>query len=151
MCNKIIVMYEDIDKQLNMSVYNCIGIQHWNSDSLLICHVTDEEYQIMLDQIKYEGSLYERMLRIVKPDIGYDKFRYMAAYSPRDCRLYLANYEDSKQKGSYFVDENGITFDKDLPPFPENRNILAGISMIPKIYTTETYQNMLDYYKEKTL
>ena len=40
---------------------------------MMVCHVTEEEYKIMLKQIK-NGGLNERLPRIARDELGYNKF-----------------------------------------------------------------------------
>ena len=41
---KIIVMFENEDKELNMSLYDFIDEQYRKANPIIVCHVTEEEY-----------------------------------------------------------------------------------------------------------
>ncbi len=56
---KIIVMFENEDKELNMSLYDFVNEQYRKANPIMVCHVTEEEYKVMLGQIK-RGRLNER-------------------------------------------------------------------------------------------
>ena len=55
---KIIVMFENEDKELNMSLYDFIDEQYRKANPIIVCHVTEEEYSNMKKQIK-SGFLNE--------------------------------------------------------------------------------------------
>ena len=57
--NTIIVMFEDRDKELNISLYDFIDEQYQKSIPIIVCHVTKEEYNTMRNQVK-NGCLNER-------------------------------------------------------------------------------------------
>ena len=76
---KIIVMFENEDKELNMSLYDFIDEQYRKNNPIMVCHVTEEEYNNMKKQVK-SGCLNERLPRITNNQIGYNKFRYVVVY-----------------------------------------------------------------------
>ncbi len=69
---KIIVMFENEDEELNMSLYDFIDEQYRKANPIIVCHVTEEEYSNMKKQIK-SGCLNERLPRITDDqERGYD-------------------------------------------------------------------------------
>ena len=50
---KIIVMFENEDKELNMSLYDFVNEQYRKANPIMVCHVTEEEYKVMLGQINH--------------------------------------------------------------------------------------------------
>ena len=144
--NRIIVMFKDEDKELNMSVYDFIDEQYRYSNPFMVCHVTEEEYQIMLNQIK-QGCLYERIARIT--DYGYDKFRYLLAYDSLNNNISVADYDNLEKRGNYVIDSEGIHFNERGYQFPKDFGVNRFFSRELKIYTTESYEQVIEHY-EKT-
>lgn len=144
--NKIIIMLENEDKQLNMSLYDFVDEQYRNANPIMVCHVTEKEYKIMLEQIKH-GGLNERLPRITKDTLGYNKFRYLLAYDRVCNNICIANYEDFEQKGNYVVDSEGLHYDKNGLQFPNDPRVSRVVGRGVKVYTTETYEDVISHYK----
>lgn len=144
--NKIIVMFENEDKELNMSLYDFIKEQYRHANSILVCHVTKEEYKIMLEQIKH-GGLNERLPRITQETLGYNKFRYLLVYDKICNNICIANYANLEQKGNYVVDNEGIHYNKNGIQFPNDPLISRFVNCNLKVYTTETYEDVISQYK----
>lgn len=145
--NKIIVMFEHEDKELNMSLYDFIKEQYRHAISTLVCHVTKEEYKIMLDQIKY-GSLNERLPMVTREKFGYNMFRYLLFYDKICNNIHIANYENPEQKGNYIVDNGELHYNKNGIQFPKDRLLCGNIGFWNvKVYTTETYEDIISHYK----
>lgn len=143
--NKIIVMFEEEDKELKMSLYDFVDEQYGHSNPIMVCHVTEEEYKIMLKQIKQEGQLRERSARIMEE--GYDRYRYLLAYNPARDNISIANYEDFDQKGNYTLDSEGLHYSENGIQFPRDFAFRYGRGI--RIYTTETYKDVIEYYSSK--
>ena len=105
--NKIIVMLENEDKELNISLYDFVNEQYRNANPIMVCHVTEKEYKIMLEQIKRGGLLNER-LQTPMETLEYNKSRYLLAYNCISRNICIANYEDFEQKGNYVLDSEGL-------------------------------------------
>lgn len=142
--DKIIEMLGDRDKVLNMSLYEYIESQYKNGNKFIACHVTEEEYKCMLQQIK-NGCLNERNSRISRDSMEYDKFRYMLAYNPISNNILLANYNDFNAIGTYTIDNDGIHFDEEGLQFPKDYSISRVIGGT-KIYTTTSYEEVIEHY-----
>lgn len=143
--NNIIVMFEDVDKQLNMSLYDFVDTQYRYAENIVVCNVTEEEYEAMLKQIK-SGFLNERLPRATAEDLGYYKYRYLMTYDFIENALSVANYEDFDQKGKYTIDSEGLHYDKDGIQFPKDRRLCRYCKI--KVYTTETYESVIEHYKK---
>jgi hypothetical protein len=142
--DKIIVMFKDVDTELNMSLYEFIKEQYRHSNSITVCNVTKDEYKIMLKQIQH-GCLNERLPRVTNETIGYDKYRYLMAYDIDNNNIAVANCNNYDQIGSYYIDNDGIHYVKNGLQFPKIHNFypIRGI----KIYTTETYEDVINHYE----
>lgn len=105
---KIIVMFENEDEELNMSLYDFIDEQYRKANPIIVCHVTEEEYSNMKKQIK-SGCLNERLPRITDDqERGYDKFRYVVAYNSIENNLLISDYDNPEKIGNYTIDMDGI-------------------------------------------
>lgn len=143
--SKIIVMFQDEDKELNMSLYDFVDEQYQYSNPMMVCHVTEEEYKIMLKQIK-NGGLNERLPRIARDELGYNKFAYLLAYNPACDNIVIANYNNLEQIGNYVVDQEGLHYDKNGIQFPKDLSISRFLGRGLKIYTTESYNDVIAHY-----
>lgn len=144
---EIILMQGDQDRVVNLSLYDFIKRCLTNEIDFLVCNVTEEEFKKMKKQI-CEGCLNER-LAIGTCDYGYDKFRYMAAYNYKDLCIKFNDYQSNKETGSYILKDDKLVFDEDKIPFTKEHN--SRIYCNYKIYTTETYEDVIKYYQRKSI
>ena len=143
---RIIVMYEDYDKEVNMSLYDYVEQTYRSAIPIRVCHVTEEEYTTMQKQIK-SGYLNERLPRIRNNDeIGYNKFRYLMAYDIENRELLISDYDKPEGYGSYRVNSEGIQY-YEMEFKITNHPIINRSRVEQKIYTTETYEDVIAYYK----
>ena len=145
--NSIIVMFNFGDKELNMPLYDFLDAQYRFETSILVCHVTPVEYKIMQTQIKSSDHhcLQERLPRVTSK-MEYDMFRYVVVYDQKYNHLLVSDYDNVQTKGSYIIDENGIHYDKDAYPITK---LPYTISRGLKIYTTESYNDIVEHYKHQ--
>lgn len=142
---KIIAMYKNKDIELNIDLYEFIYERYKYATPFIICHVTEDEYKEMLNQIK-TGLLNERNKNLLKEEIGYNKSRYMVAYNPILNNITIADYNDYEKLGNYTIDDfYNITYNEQGLQFPKDKNINKYISGI-KVYTTITYEELINYY-----
>ena len=148
MNNKIIVMFENKDKELSISVYQFLDELYRYISPSIICHVTPEEYCIMKEQIASLGGLKERF---TSDQLGYDSSRYFItpAYQD-DKKILISNYDFPEKKGSYFL-ENGILSYNEDEYQVTNHPILSkyirdNSHWKYKIYTTESYKDVVEHY-----
>ena len=150
--NRIIVMFNDEDKELNMSLYTFIDQQYRNANQIIVCHVTEEEYSIMQKQLK-SGCLNERLPRISAiTDIGYNKFRYVVLYDKFENHLLISNYESPQELGNYTLDFNGLKYNENgfqATEYPSAMRFMSCYYI--KAYTTESYQDIINHYKDKPI
>lgn len=143
--NKLILVGDQEDKLLNIDLYEYIKLLYKYGNKFIVCHVTEEEYKVMLEQIK-NGCLNERLPRTTKDTIGYNKFRYMMAYNKKENNITVANYNDFDSIGTYTIDENGIKYNEERLQFPKDYSISRSIGGI-KIYTTVSYEEVIKHYQ----
>ena len=146
--NRIIVMFQEDDVELNMSFYDYAEEQYRHAKPIIAAYVTEKEYKIMAEQIRTKGYLTERMPRATRKDLGYEKYRYLLVYNYAGNNICIANYNDFNQRGSYTLDEEGLHYHKDGLQFPYDRSVRYTVSWGIKIYTTETYEDVICHYTQ---
>ncbi len=144
--NRIIVMFQEDDVELNMSFYDYVDEQYRHAKPVIAAHVTEKEYKIMAEQIRTKGYLTERLPRATRNDLGYEKYRYLLVYNYVDNNICIANYNNYNQKGSYTLDEGGLHYHKDGLQFPYDPSVKFTVSWGIKIYTTQTYEDVIRHY-----
>ena len=151
--NKIIVMFEDGDREINMPLYDFIDEQYRKANPIMVCHVTEEEYNNMKKQIK-SGYLNERLPRITdEGDIGYNKFRYVVTYDRISNNLLVSDYDNPDKIGSYNIDSEGIHYDEkgyQITNHPIQRRFISSFHVF-KVYTTESYREIIAHYEARQM
>lgn len=143
--NKIIIMFEKEDIEIDMSLYDFISNQYRNGVSMLVCNVTEEEYKEMQRQVKI-GSLRERSTRMMNnKEIGYNRFKYLLKYNNNSNQIYISDYSNPEKRGSYTLDSEGIHYDEEGYQF--SKSFMQKIEKCRlKVYTTETYNDVIKHY-----
>ena len=148
---RIIVMYEDYDQEVNMSLYDYVEQTYRSAIPIRVCHVTEEEYTTMQKQIK-SGYLNERLPRATtEEDIGYNKFRYVIVYNRISNNLLVSDYDNPGKIGSYTIDEEGIHYDEkgyQITNHPMQRFFASSCNTL-KVYTTESYKEIIAHYETR--
>lgn len=149
--SKIIVMFEDKDRELNMSLYDFIDEQYRKANPIMVCHVTEEEYNNMKKQVK-SGYLNERLPRVItEEDRGYNKFRYVVAYDKISNNLLVSDYDNPDKIGSYRIDSEGIHYDEkgyQITNHPLQSKFISSFHSL-KVYTTESYREIIAHYEAR--
>lgn len=142
--DKIIIMNGKRDIILDSNIYEYIDSQYKYKIKFTLCHVTEEEFEIMKKQIKMWG-LKERLSKIDNMNLGYDKLRYLIDYNPVLDILNIADYDNPDKIGAYKIDETGISYDEKMKQFPmytSSEKLNEGF----KVYTTATYEEIIEHY-----
>lgn len=148
--SKIIAMYEEKDKELNISLYDFVDECYRKAIPIMVCHVTEEEYGNMKEQLK-SGYLNERLPRITnEKERGYDKFRYVITYDVVENTLLISDYENPEKIGTYFLDSDGVHYDEEGHQVMDTNCLrYRDIRWDIKVYTTETYEDIISFYKSQ--
>ena len=142
--SKTIVMFNGEDREINMSLYDFIDEQYRKANPIMVCHITEKEYDNVKKQLK-SGNLYERLSRIKPENIGYNKFRYVIAYDKLENNLLVSDYENPNKIGNYRIDTDGIHYDEkgyQITHYPTSR-----FPFSIKVYTTESYKEIIAHYE----
>lgn len=146
--SKIIVMFENEDKELNMSLYDFINEQYRNENPIIVCNVTEEEYSNMKLQIKSSGCLHERLPWIITDEQReYNKFRYVVTYDNIENNLLVSDYDNPKKIGSYIIDTDGIHYNEKGYQVTNHPDAYRFGFFRIKIYSTESYNDIIAHYK----
>lgn len=144
--NTIIVMFEDRDKELNISLYDFIDEQYQKSIPIIVCHVTKEEYNTMRNQVK-NGCLNERFSKLFdKNSIGYINSRYLLAYDKISNNLLVSDYSNTDKRGTYIIDAEGIHYQEDGYQITDHSYLSKYSFWKIKIYTTKDYNDIIEHY-----
>ncbi len=148
--SEVIAMYEEEDKELNMSLYDFIDECYRKAIPIMVCHVTNREYVNMKEQLK-SGKLKERLPWITnEKERGYNKFRYIITYDVVENNLLISDYENPEKIGTYFLDSDGVHYDeKGHQVMDTSCFVYRDIRWKIKVYTTETYEDIISYYKSQ--
>lgn len=137
----IITMNEANDKIISISIYDFI--KYYRNCPFYVCTVSNDQYKQMKKQIITTGRLAERNPH---SSVEYDKFGYLLANDIENEIIRITNSSD--KSGSYYLDDNEILcYDSDMKPFDKDSQFSKRIMGI-KVYTTETYDDIINAYKK---
>lgn len=137
----IITMNEANDKIISISIYGFI--KYYRNCPFYVCTVSNDQYKQMKKQIITTGRLAERNPH---SSVEYDKFGYLLANDIENEIIRITNSSD--KSGSYYLDDNEILcYDSDMKPFDKDSQFSKRIMGI-KVYTTETYDDIINAYKK---
>lgn len=137
----IITMNEANDKIISISIYDFI--KYYRNCPFYVCTVSNDQYKQMKKQIITTGRLAERNPH---SSVEYDKFGYLLANDIENEIIRITNGGD--KSGSYYLDDNEILcYDSDMKPFDKDSQFSKKIMGI-KVYTTETYDDIINAYKK---
>ncbi len=140
--SEIIIMHQNQDKILRESLYTYL--HNLQDSSYLVNHVSEEEFSIMKEQINQKGYLSERNRPF---DFSYHREYYLLFKYQKSKKTYVNDYNSFKTTGTYLLEENHLTYYEALIPFP-NQGIFYTIEPDFKIYTTESFQDILNHYQK---
>lgn len=139
---EIIVKVNDKYQILKIDLHEYIKFYSKNNNKFMIFQVTEEEYEIMKEQIK-DGYLNKRN---TEDFIEYDKLKYMIIYNEEKNNIVVDNYNievdyiDDYLIGTYMVNADGFH------PFNEKKDIKKQEFYGTKIYTTDRYEDVIVHY-----
>ena len=137
----LIVMFNDGDRILHMSIYSFINI--YRNESFYACNVSSEEYEKMSSHIETTGFLKERH----NIDCGYNKSRYLLFNDKEHGTIRISDYDSKNIEGSYYL-KNGsvLRYDDKICPLHKDIEFIRNLPRI-KIYTTEIYEDIINSYR----
>ena len=139
--NKIIVMQPEKDVIVKKTIYDYLPL--CEDKIYVVNHVSEEEFSTMERQIYTMGRLRERDPNF---DFSYHLQRYLLFHHPKNAFTYVYDYDHPKKNGSYYIEDGKLFFSEMLIPFPNN-GLFYNTKKDLKIYTTDTFQEILNVYK----
>lgn len=138
----------------NINVYDFIELCMSQGLPFTVCNVTKEEFKIMENELKRSGYLGERLADSRFHE--YNSCRFMITRDSDVNKILFADYNNHDKRGFYAYDfsSNQMQYFADGIQFTEYYSpsiAYNGYSRGFKIYTTETYDYVVDYYKELSI
>ena len=146
----VIMMTEEKDSIVNMDLYSLIETFSRSFYPFVVCHVTDDEYKLMQNEIMHGSYLPERYSK--ETDYGYNKNRYLLGYNCVEKVIEIADYNhscDKESKGRYYIANGILNYDESRYPFTSGYQHVFMQSC--RIYTTKTFEDIIDYYKKNKI
>lgn len=116
-----------------------------------VCNLSEEEFKLLESKITRYGNL-DRLISSPRHDT-YVSCRFMITRDSDYSKILFADYDNPRKRGTYSFDfkeetfnylENSIPFTEYYAPWIAKNGYTNGF----KIYTTETYKDVLKYYQE---
>lgn len=140
MKNEIIVMLPEKDLILKKSIFDYLPF--CEDKIYVVNYIAEEELLLMKEQINCEGRLREREPNF---DFSYPLHHYLLFHHPKNTFTHVYDEEHPKKNGSYYIKDGKLFYDEMLIPFPNN-GLFYNTKKNFKIYTTSTFQDILNYY-----
>lgn len=137
----VIVMFNDVDRILPMSIYSFINL--YRNESFYACNVSSEEYEKMSYQVEITGFLKERY----DIDCDYNKSRYLLFNDKEQKTIRISDCGLEFVEGSYYL-KNGsvLQYDDKIRPLHKDIEFIGNLPRI-KVYTTESYEDIINSYR----
>ena len=145
--NKIIVMFKDKDKELSISIYDFIDELYRYVLPTIICHVTPEEYEKMISQINSSGLLNEHLYKDTNL-IGYDPSRYLITFNDYEHHILISDYNHPQKIGNYIIEDGILSYNEYGYQINNHPSISKSLTWKYKVYTTETYDDIIKHYSK---
>ena len=142
----IIALFKERDRILPMSIYDFIAF--YKGKAFYACTVSEEDYEKMIEQINKDGLLDERIPRTAIKG-SYERKRYLLASDVENKIIRIANCDSDTVVGSYYINEDGVLcYSGEMHSFINDPVFSRKVHGV-KVYTTETYEDIIANYKVK--
>ena len=149
----ITVNYNTVrDNSIDMNLYSFLKLCMDSGMPFTVCNVTEEEFSAMKKDLDNRGYLSERL---VNPEFhNYYPCRWMITRSDDKNKILFADYDNPKKRGAYSFnyETHDLQYNEDEIQFLEYyhlRLIDYGYTSGLKIYTTETYDDVIKHYQDE--
>lgn len=137
----VIVVFNDCDKILSMSIYSFINL--YRNEAFYACNVSSDEYENMIFQIEKKGFLSERYDTV---DYSYNQFRYLLFNDKESGIIRISNCDSENTCGSYYLKNGMLYYSSDMYPLDKDIEFIRSLHGI-KVYTTENYEDIINSYR----
>lgn len=154
LCKKMVCCRPVRDNILDVNLYSYIQSCIEVGIPFSVCNLNKEEFKFLENEIIRYGNL-DRLMSIPNCKDYYDSCRFMITRGSDDSKFLFADYDNPKKGGAYEFDyetetlnyfENGFQFTSHYIPIIVKNGYTNGF----KIYTTETYEDVIKHYQEIT-
>lgn len=148
-CRRMLCRMPVRNSILNIDLYSNIQSFMEADIPFSVCNLSEEEFKLLESEITRYGNLD----RLMSSD--YIPCRFMITRDSNDSKILFADYDNLEKKGTYKFNfktetlnyfENSIPFTKHYIPSISKNGYTHGF----KIYTTETYEDVIRHYQEIT-
>ena len=140
--NNIIVMFDNRDEVIEMSLYEFMDIQIRRNIPFAVCNVSLKDFKELTKQV-YMGYLQERIPRLDLNRKPYNNRRYIAGHGKGN-KVILLSDPDENVKGRYLVVDGVLRHN--LEEEITTEDIYNAFSKGIKIYTTESVEDIINHY-----
>lgn len=153
LCRKMLCRRPVRDNILNVNLYSYIQLCVEAGIPFSVCNLNEEEFKLLENEIIRYGSL-DRLMSGPRRD-HYFPYRFMITRDSDNSKILFADYDNLKKRGEYSFGfktetlnylENSIPFTEYYSPNIAKNGYTNGF----KIYTTETYEDVIRHYQEIT-
>ncbi len=153
LCRKMLCRMPARDSILNMDLYSNIQSCMEANIPFSVCNLSEEEFKLLESEITRYGNL-NRLISSPRNDT-YVSCRFMITRDSDHSKILFADYDKPNKRGAYSFDfktetlnylENSIPFTEYYAPSIAKNGYTNGF----KIYTTETYEDVIKHYQEIT-
>lgn len=153
LCRKMLCRMPVRNNILPMDLYSNIQSFMEADVPFSVCNLSEEEFKLLESEITRYGSL-DRLISSHRHDT-YVSCRFMITRDSDHSKVLFADYDNHKKRGAYSFDfktetlnylEDSIPFTEYYAPDIAKNGYTNGF----KIYTTETYEDVIKHYQEIT-
>lgn len=153
-CGRMVCCKAVEDSVLDVNLYSYIQSCVEAGIPFSVCNLNEEEFKLLENEIKRYGSL-DRLTSARSCRNSYVPCRFMITRGSDDSEILFADYDNPKKRGEYSFDyktetlnyfENRLQFTGYYIPIIIQNGYTNGF----KIYTPETYEDVIKHYQEIT-
>lgn len=141
----ILINGNEVNFRDDLTIYDLIKV--FSHFSFCVYSVSEKDYNMMRVQIE-QGKLTKDNYQKIK-DVSCDKIKYLLVTDVKNNILRIADHDQIDVHGSYYLDDSfGLHYDKNMNQFFKESDF-DDMSYGMKIYTTETFDDIINSYKYK--
>ncbi len=135
----VVAQYRGLKDIFPLTIYEFIDL--YKDLAFYVCNVSEDDYIKICSQMDLNG------MALKNHKCNFDEFRYLMANDIKNEIIRIADCDKENINGSYYINKEGtLCYDDRMLKFykdPKFAKEFAGV----KIYTTETYQDIINFYE----